>query len=164
MLAALAPDDLGYRLLLLLHLLAVVSGFGSMFVYPPLGRVLRQRGQSAAAVSAATLDATNRISMPSIFAAAVFGIALVAVSDFKFSEAWISIAFGVFIAIAAVAAVLYVPNLRRIDALAAGGQGPAEEAGATELDHRVKRSGMYIGLIHLGFLVLMVDMIWKPGA
>ena len=64
------------------------------------------------------------------------------------------------------------PNLKAMDALA-GEAGrrrrrPPATAGrrreVAELQERGKKAGMFGGLLHLIFLLLLIDMIWKPGS
>jgi hypothetical protein len=43
-----------------------------------------------------------------------------------------------------------------------GPNGPPAEV--LELQERGKQAGMYGGLLHLLFLLLMIDMVWKPGS
>ncbi|MBI2704653.1 MAG: hypothetical protein HYX32_05100 [Actinobacteria bacterium] len=166
-----------YKLVFLLHLASVVVGFGSSFVYPVLGAKARGLGPSSPkesyAIAHAGLETSKIITTPMIYAAGAFGIVLVFLSEgaFKFSQAWISIAFLLFIAAALIAALLHLPNLKAMDALqaklAAGtvtpnpaGGPPAEVA---ELAERGSKAGAYGGLLHVLWLLLMIDMIWKPG-
>jgi hypothetical protein len=107
----------------------------------------------------------------SIYLAALFGVLLVVFSgdSWKFSQVWISIAFVLFIA-GAVLGYLLGANSKKMLGLqealvsgeAKGGPGgpPPEVA---ELQALGKRSAMFGGLAHLMFLLLLIDMIWKPG-
>jgi hypothetical protein len=169
-LADLTPDTFGYRLLFLLHLTCVVVGFGSSFVYPILGVEGRRRGGAPAqALSQSTLLAAGRLTTPVIYLAGGFGLILAIVSPFDMGSAWIAIGLLVFLAAVLFAGFVHVPNLKAMDRLlgevvaadpAAGGPPPQ----AAELDARGKKAAMYGGILHLAFLVLMIDMIWKPGA
>ena len=74
----------------------------------------------------------------------------------------------VFLAAALFAWFVHTPNLKKMDKLrrssskdgapAAGGPPPQ----VAELQARGKRAGMNGGLLHLAFLLLVIDMIWKP--
>ena len=170
-LAVMGDDSFAYRLVFLLHLLAVIVGFGSSFVYPVMGREARvRRGVEAHALTQASLRTAKAITTSPIYLAGATGILLVIMSDaIGFDEAWISIAFVLFIVSAVVAGALHLPNLRRMDELlgqmAGGGPpqgGPPPQL--AELEQRGKRAGMYGGILHLSFLALMIDMIWKPGS
>ena len=175
-LAVLGDDTFAYRLVFLLHLLTVIVGFGSSFVYPVMGREARVRkGVEAYALTQASLRSATAITTPPIYLAGVTGILLVIMSDaIGFDEAWISIAFVLFIVSAIVAGALHLPNLKRMEELVGQMAGSGAAAGAppeggppsqlAELELRGKRAGMYSGILHLAFLGLMIDMIWKPGS
>jgi hypothetical protein len=191
-LAVLGDDTFAYRFVFLLHLLAVILGFGSSFVYPFLGREARaRRGEQAHALIDSSLKASNTLTTPPIYIAGATGILLVIMSDaIDFDEAWVSIAFVLFFLSAGLGGFLHVPNLRRMSQLArelsaagpppdaagaAASAGPGGSTGAgtspggpppqlAELQARGKRAGMYGGILHLSFLALMIDMIWKPGS
>jgi hypothetical protein len=89
-----------------------------------------------------------------------------------FSETWVTLAFVLFIAGVCVSEFVHSPNLKAMDALqeklvsgAAGapaGGGPPPEV--AELQARGKRAGMVGGILHLIFFLILIDMIWKPGA
>jgi hypothetical protein len=169
-LAKLFADDFGYRLLLLLHLLFVIVGFGTSFAYPALASRARKLPPAEAhAIGHATLQIARPLTTYSIWLAGLFGIVLVGASEqWKFSQAWVSIAFVLFFAAAIFSWFVHVPTLQKMDALqeellagpppTAGGPPPQ----VAELQARGKRAGMYGGLLHLAFLLLVIDMIWKP--
>jgi hypothetical protein len=91
-------------------------------------------------------------------------------NEWKFSQTWVSIAFVLFLIGVGVSLFVHQPNLRAMNALQeklvsgqatpAQGGPPAEVA---ELQARGKRAGMVGGILHLIFLLLVIDMIWKPG-
>ncbi|MCU0269540.1 MAG: hypothetical protein MUF83_12980 [Acidimicrobiales bacterium] len=178
MVFALADSDtLAYRIFFLLHLLAVVVGFGSTFVYPMLAAKARKLPPSEAGaaynINKAAMEVSKSITTPAIWAAGAFGVILILLSEdaIEFSDPWISIAFLLFFAGVGISYGLHTPNLKAMGALQeklvngevtppAGGGPPAEVA---ELQARGKRAAMYGGLLHLLFLLLMIDMIWKPS-
>lgn len=130
-----------YKVLLLLHIVAIVAAFGPALLYPLLGR---SRANKVAA------DTNQRISLPALVLAGVFGIGLIGSSDkmYKFSQAWVSAALVIWILLIVDCAALLRPAL----------------AGAADGDERaVTRAGIFTGLLHLGLVVLLVLMIWKPG-
>jgi hypothetical protein len=167
--AALVKGDFGYDVLYLLHILLIVVGFGTSFAYPALAARARQLPPAEGhAIGHASLGISKGLTTYPIWAAGAVGIVLVAVSEgWKFSQAWVSIAFVLFFASALFAWFVHMPNLKRLDALQeellAGppsqGSPPPQVA---EIQARGKRAGMYGGLLHLAFLLLVIDMIWKP--
>jgi uncharacterized membrane protein len=170
--AKLFENDFGYQLLLLLHLIAVVVGFGSSFVWPALAaRARKLEPAQAYAMNSTALGLGKGLTTYPIYAAGLTGIVLVAVSEpWGFDQTWISIAFLLFILGVCVSLFLHTPNLKAMNALqerlVSGGGTPTQggpPAEVAELQERGKRAGMYGGLLHLIFLLLMIDMIWKPG-
>jgi hypothetical protein len=170
----------GHELFLFLHILCAIVGFGSTFVYPALAsRARKLPPEQGYAISHTALDISKVVSRPFIYLTGIFGIVLVyiygnTIDDMgeAFSQTWITIAFVLFIIGICVSEFLHSPNLKAMDALqeklvsgAAGaptGGGPPTEV--AELQERGKKAGMFGGLLHLTFLLLLIDMIWKPGA
>jgi hypothetical protein len=77
----------------------------------------------------------------------------------------------VYLAIVAVMVFLVAPNARAIDELGAKLADGAVSAGpaggpppeAAELEERTKKAGAFTGVVHLLWVLIMIDMIWKPG-
>lgn len=172
-----ARGEFLYNVVLLGHILAVVVGFGSSFVWPVLAA--RARGMAADqgyAVSHTAFELGKPLTTYPIWVAGGLGIVLVLMeqlqefSTIEFSQTWISIAFVLFFGAAAFSWFVHVPNLKKMDELqgrlVAGDvtpnpNGPPKEA--LELAERGKQAAMYGGVLHLLFLLLLIDMIWKPG-
>jgi hypothetical protein len=169
--AKLFEFDFGYRFLLLLHIVLVVVGFGSSFVYAALAsRARKLPPVEGHAIGHASLEVSKGLTTYPIWAAGFVGVVLVGASEqWKFSQAWVSIALVIFIAAALFAWFVHTPNLKKMDELQeemlamdgpppAGGPPPQ----VAELQARGKKAGMFGGLLHLAFLILVIDMIWKP--
>jgi uncharacterized membrane protein len=166
-------DDFGYRFLFLLHIVMVVIGFGSSFVYPAMARRARKRAAAEGhAITELSLQVGRELTTGPIYLAGLTGIVLVAVSEqWKFSQSWVSIAFVLFFVGVGISAFVHTPNLKKMEALQAsllaGSAGATSSGGAppevAELETRGKRAGMTGGILHLIFLLLVIDMIWKPG-
>lgn len=166
-----AIDSFGYRLVYLLHILTVIIAFGASFALPVLGTKLQKLdGTARAEAYAMTFDTAKILIAPFIVAAGAFGILLVALADdvdvIAFDQAWVSASMTVWIVIAAVSWFLLTPTERRSVELSRqlAANDDADADAQTELDGLAKKSAAYGGMVHLGFLVLMVLMIWKPGA
>lgn len=166
-----------YELVLLLHLLAAVVGFGTTFVWPVLAsRARKMEPAEGHALNRLALELGKPLSTYPIYATGVFGLILVIISAvddgwWAFDQMWISAAMLLFVVAAGIAGGLHYPNLKKMDALQArlvSGEakptpnGPPPEV--LELEERGKQAAMYGGLLHLLFLLLMIDMVWKPGA
>lgn len=155
-LAALASDDLGYRLLLFGHLAAVIAGFGAAMVLPAFRRAALSG--RAPGVVGATATVFVRTVLPGIWLAGIFGFLLVLLGgSYDFDETWISVAMALFLVLAVLVTFLLFPNTRRLAALAG-----SPDAGP-ELARRGRRIEIVSGIVNLLFLVLLIDMVWKPG-
>jgi uncharacterized membrane protein len=170
--------EFAYDSLLFLHILTVIVGFGSTFVYPLYAAKARAAGPPASLVmSEASIEVAKIVTTPVIYAAGVLGLLLVFVADDPgelFKEAWLSISMLLYLVAVLFSAFVHVPNLRAmvgiqesLAAKAAGGPPPAGAEGGPpaevlELEARGKRAGMNGGILHLAFAVVLVLMVFKP--
>lgn len=172
-------DGFVYNLVLLLHLLSVIVAVGSSFVWAALSaRARNLEPREAHAIGSIMLRLENGMTSMPFYAAGATGLLLVlfsTIDDFGpwgFDQAWISIAFALFIIGVLVALFLHKPNLKAMNELEArllAGGGTPGQAGSppaevVELEERGKQAAMYGGILHLVALLLIIDMVWKPGA
>jgi hypothetical protein len=161
-----------YKLMYLLHLGAVIVGFGSAVVGSFLGARARDLPPGEAMVAAKLASQVSRaLTNGPVIAAGIFGLLLVVLSDgaYTFAQTWISVAFLLYFAVVGVLMFLIRPNARAMESLGASlassgapkAGGPPKEVG--ELAERGKKAAMYTGIVHLLWILLMLDMIWKPG-
>jgi hypothetical protein len=173
MLAALRGDETVYHLLVVGHLIAVIVGFGSTFVYPLLGaQASKVRGKEGAAISDATLFAAHRVTTPVIYIAAIFGLILVGVGPYDWSDRFVQAAIPIVIFGVLFAGFVHVPNLAAMNKLSheLAEMGPppvgAEMTGpppqAVELERRGQRAQMTGAVTTLVFLALVLLMVFKP--
>jgi uncharacterized membrane protein len=159
-------DDTIYGIVLFLHILAVIIGFGPTFVYPVYAAMARKRpGPEGLAINQVTLEIGKRFEY-AIYAVPILGILLILLSDevFEFSDPWISASFVAYLVALGISLGLHQPNLRALVALQGtiGPSGPTAEQGR-ELEERGKKAGMFGGILHLLLVVLLWLMIFKPG-
>lgn len=172
LLAALAADSTAYRLLVLGHILCVIVGFGSTFVYPIIGNhASKVRGIGAAEISNASEKAGKFLSEPFIIGVAVFGVALALTGPYEFGDKFVGISFGLYVVAMIFSFGVHLPNLAKMNKLAnelaamgpppAGAQsGPPPQA--VEMEKRGKDAARNGGILHLLFAVILVLMVWKP--
>jgi uncharacterized membrane protein len=152
-----------YKFVEVLHILAVVVGFGGIFLGGVIGAKAKSRGgpggQAAADVA---FDVTEHWSQWFIYAVPVLGILLVVMSDdaWKFSDPWISISFLLYIVFVGLLHGLHLPNVRRMNELIAGGSGND----VAELDARANKAGLVGGALNLIWVVVLFLMVFRPGA
>lgn len=111
----------GFRLLVLLHLVCVIGGFGSIAYNGLYFTLARRLGSSDEAAVMHTNNEVSTLSELLIYGAFAFGIAAVASSDhaYSFSEGWVILAV-----------VLYLLNLGILHGLIRPRQRAYREAAA----------------------------------
>lgn len=151
MLLAATLSTFGYRVFFLLHILAVIVAFAPAFVSPFLSA--RYQSEDAHIPSdLATKLARNSVQVhgPALVLTGLFGFGLIGLSDnvFKFSQSWISIAMVLWFIMLAVLFGLLIPAEKKVG------------NGDVAAESKVSAFG---GMLHLLLLLMLIDMIWKPG-
>jgi uncharacterized membrane protein len=143
-----AMDSTGYKVMLLIHILAVVIGFAPAWLTPVLMR-LTAAGDKAAADGLET--SILRFSLPGIAVAGLLGFGLAGMSDkvYSMSQTWLSTAAVLWLILLAVIAFVARPAIK---AFRDGDEGAR------------KMVMMSTGITHLILVVTIGLMIWKPGA
>lgn len=166
-----------YKTLLVLHLLAVILGFGPAMMAGLYGaEAKKRRGREGLAISEATMTVVGTFAEKFIYAVPILGILLIFASDdaWKFSQAWVSASLAIYIAAIAIVHAVHFPNLKRMNVLmtelVSGAPPPGAAAGAggpppqvAELEARGKKAGMVGGLLSLMVVVVVILMVFKPG-
>jgi hypothetical protein len=160
----------GYKTLVLLHLLCVVGGFGAV-AYNGLYLSLahrRPQGQGSGAI----LEVNSLVSGMAellIYGALVFGVGAVTASNstIKFSQAWVSAAFGIYLADLAILhgwirrhQRQYTEITRQLEA-APPGPRPVAVDQLTTLE---KRIALGWGVFNLLVVAAIYLMVFKPGS
>lgn len=147
-----AQNDFGYRVFFLLHILAIIVAFAPGFVWPVITARLRKEGGQPLGPTMSKIQAGNtvRVHGPALLAAGVFGFGLIGLSDkaWKFSQSWVSIAMVLWFVMLGVVYGLLAPAERKA--------GKGDEAAE-------QRVAMFGGMLHVLLLLMLIDMIWKPG-
>jgi len=141
----------GYKLFFLLHIFAVVVAFAPGFVNPILSARYKKEGTSIPGELGEKLyKDSQQIHGPALVLVAFFGLGMVGMSDkvYEFSQTWVSIALLLWFLMVGVVFGLLLPAEKK----AAAGDEVAES-----------RVAMFGGMMHVLFLLMLVDMIWKPG-
>ncbi len=154
-------DDL-YKLVLVLHILAAIIGFGGMFIAGFYGNEAGKRpGREGLAIAETTLAVTGRIPTAAIYAVPILGILLILMSDdtWKFSEAWISLSLLLYIVAVALAVTVQVPAIRRMVAVRQGAGG----AQPLQMRAEEKKVATVGAIVNLLWVVILFLMVFKPG-
>ncbi len=151
-----------YDLVLVLHILAVIIGFGGMFIAGFYGAEARNRpGREGLAVADSTLKVTSMAPTMAVYTVPVLGILLIFLSDdtWKFSQAWISLSFLLYFVLIALAVAVQVPAIRKMVAMRSGAEG-AQPLQLQALDKKVAAVG---GIVNLLWVAILFLMVFKPG-
>ena len=149
-----------YNLVLVLHILAVIIGFGGMFIAGFYGDESRRLpADEGLVVAQATMKVSGQVPTVAVYAVPILGILLVLMSDdvWQFSQAWISISFLLYIVLMGLATGLQVPTLRKLVALRAAG------GNATQVEALGKRAAVVGAIVNVLWVITLALMVFKPG-
>jgi uncharacterized membrane protein len=144
-------NSFGYKLFLLLHILAVIVAFAPNFVWPFVSVRLKKANKPAGPTIAELAEGNSaKIHGPALALAGIFGFGLIGLSDevWEFSQAWISAGMLVWFLALGVVFGMMAPAEKRV------AQG---DVGAEKI---LSMSG---GILHLLLALELIIMIWKPG-
>jgi hypothetical protein len=163
-------ESTGFRILLLLHLLCVIGGFGAVAyngLYLALGR---QQKVGAGPVLAANTQVSS-LGELLIYGAALFGIAAAGSSHGadKFSQAWLIAALALYVVLLGILHGWIRPRRRRYDnvtvALAAATRTApqAQAPDIAELAHLDRQIQAGWGVFNIIVVATLVLMVFRPG-
>jgi uncharacterized membrane protein len=163
--------SVGFNILVLLHILCVIGGFGAV-AYNALYMSLAQRrprGGTGAILEVNTL--VSGFAEMLIYAALLFGIGAVAASKstIKFSDAWVSAAFAVYLVDIAILHGWIKRHQRQYAAVVSRLETPGAEPGSTAVDvAELKQLERRVSLGWAAFNLLVVAavylMVFQPGS
>ena len=170
MTASLSTTDTLYRVLLLIHIITVIVGMGGVTLNALYAAEIRKRpGPGGRAIGEANF-AVSEVAEKFIYAIPVTGILMVAFgSSWSFGETWVWLSLVVYVIGIGISHSVMIPGARRMNALMlemeqgpppAGGP-PPQVAEIQSIGARMAKAGP---ILHLSLVVLIVLMIWKPGA
>ena len=159
-----------YHVLVVLHLLCVIGGFGAL-AYNALYMSLAQRRPTGGTGAILEVNAlVSGLAELLIYAALVFGIGAVASSHstVKFSQAWVSAALGVYVAAVGVLHG-WIKRHQRLYAgivakLESGADPATREKDVAELMGLEKRVGFGWGVFNALVIAAVYLMVFKPGS
>jgi hypothetical protein len=151
-----------YKAVLVLHILAVIIGFGGMFIAGFYGNEARGLpGREGLAVANTTLKVTGRIPTVGVCAAPILGILLILLSDdeIKFSAMWISLSLLLYIVLMGLATGIQVPTIRKMVAMRAGADG----AQSMEIQAMGRKVATVSAVVNVLWVVILILMVFQPG-
>jgi uncharacterized membrane protein len=165
-----ALDDTGYRVVLVLHILCAIVGFGAVTLNGIYAAQVRsRRGPEAVAIAEANYQA-SKVGMYFVYAVIVLGFALVGMSDkaWKFGQTWVWLAIVLWVAAVGLAHGAIVPREKKVIALlregpVAGGGPGAASASDGQVEALMRQVSLF-GLLYVAAVVaILCLMVWKPG-
>jgi len=128
----------GYRIMGLLHIIAAVAAFGPVLMYPGL----KKAGETA------TLARLHmRVTFPALIVMWVLGMGLAGMSEdaYKVSQTWMALSIVVWVILVVASWLLIRPAI------------------TDDSPSAVSKMAAGSGITHLGLVIGLVLMIWKPG-
>lgn len=158
-----------YKLLLVLHILSAIVGFGTVFLNGLRGAEAKKRkGPEGLAIIDSTI-AVSDVAMKVIYLVFVFGVALVLTSDdtWKFGHLWVGLSMGLFIIAMGLSHGVLRPTVHRMRALmaemvAAGPAPGGPPPQVAEMEQRGRTTAVVSTTLNLILVTILVLMIWKP--
>ena len=165
----------GYKIVLVLHLLSVVVGFGTVMLNGIRGAEAKKRpGPGGLAIGESGFK-VNSVAEKFIYLVPIFGIGLIFMSDdvWSFGQTWVWLALLLYVIGISVSHAVLIPAEKRMNVLAAelvamgpppegapaGGPPPqVVEMGA--LEKKLAASG---GLLNVLVVIVVALMVFKPG-
>ena len=153
-----SPFGTVYKIMFLLHIVAIVAAFAPMVIHPVMGAQAKGDGGGTVERVAGYMAANSRrIHFPALIAVGIFGLGMVFSSKpsgaddaaWGFDQTWVSLALLVWIALCGIVSAVITPGERKL------------AAGDLDAEKKVALGGQIATVL---FLVMLYLMIWKPGA
>lgn len=170
----LGSNDTVYGIVLLLHILAAIVGFGGVQLNDLYAQQAQQRpGREGVAINQAVW-AVSKVAEIFIYLVFVFGVLLVLMSEndlISFSDIWIWLSILLYLIGIGLSHAILFPSVRKANALAdelsrtegppPGVQGPPPQV--AQLEALGKKIGMTDMVLKLLLVAVLFLMIFKPG-
>jgi uncharacterized membrane protein len=164
----------GYDVVLVLHILASIVGFGTVVLNGVRGAHAKARpGPGGLAIGESAFQ-VSKIAELFIYTVPIFGIGLVFMSDdaWEFEQAWIAISIVLYIVGLGISHGVMMPSEKKMNSLAAelvaAGPPPAGAAGGpppqvAQMEALEKKLAIGGTVLNLLLVVIVVLMVFKPG-
>ncbi len=151
---------------LILHIAAIIVGFGPTFVFALVASSMQKEPQHALFGARIMHLIESRLVIPALTLAPLFGAALIITKRYEFwRSTWLLIAVPIFIVVWTIGVFFNRPLGHRIRAtleeITAGRGGPQSLADLQAMGKRAQLLGI---VIMSGMATILVLMVWRPGA
>ena len=161
-----------YKIVLALHILCAIVGFGAVFLNGLYGQQAKSRKGAEGLAIAEANELVSKVGEYFIYAVFILGIALVLIGDpvHKFGQTWVWLAMTLYVVGIGISHGLLLPRVRRLMALAnelnqsgppAAGSGPPPQV--IEMETVGKQVGIYGASLNLLLVVILTLMVFKPN-
>lgn len=163
-----------YDFVLFLHVMAVIIGFGTVFLNGMYGAQAKQRpGPGGVAIGEANFS-VSAVAEWFIYSVPITGIVLVLMWEpLEFEQLWVWLSILLYLIALGISHGSQIPASRRMNELAKemANAGPPPEGAAAggpppqvaEMEELGKRLGAGGAVLNLILVVIVILMIWKPG-
>lgn len=158
-----------YNVVLLLHIVAMIVGFGGVLLNGIYAREGQKRpGPGGLAVAEANYAVSMGIAEKFIYAVPFLGVLLVIFGEWSWGDTWVWLSIVIYVVSLGISHSVVIPNARRINGLlgemvSAGppvGGPPPQVVQVAALGKKIGTASM---VLHLGLVAILVLMIWKPA-
>lgn len=164
------PGGWLYDLMVLLHVICAIGGFGVLAYRGMVLSLARERGDAAAAGVLAVYGQVSQVGEILVYGVVVFGAAAIGASGRPayFHRAWVVAALAVFVAIIGLLHGVVRPAERRYRSVMLelahmpGTPPPGQPPQLLELQKLRRRIGAGIGLFNICLLGALFLMVYKP--
>jgi uncharacterized membrane protein len=146
-----------YQLLLVIHIVTVVVGIGTVSLNGLYGAQAKKAGPNGGNAVVRANFAVTEVAEYFIYAIPVTGILMILKNDaFELSDTWVWMSIALYVAAVGIAHGVLRPSSKRMIELTAGPPTPEMEV----VGKKLAMAGTANELIAVALIVLMV---WKPG-
>jgi uncharacterized membrane protein len=165
----------GYDIVFVLHLLAVVVGFGTVMLNGIRGAEAKKRPGPGGLAIGESGHLVNSVAEKFIYAVPLFGIGLVFMSDdvWSFGQTWVWLAIILYVVGIGVSHAVMIPSEKRMNVLAgelvsAGPPPSGAPAGGpppqvVEMEALGKKMAAAGALLNVLVVIVVALMVFKPG-
>jgi uncharacterized membrane protein len=168
---ALGQEGWLYRIVLLLHVIAAIAGFGGVVLNGFYAAQSQARpGPAGRAISEANYSVVM-VAEKFIYSVPLLGIAMVLLSDgaFSFGTTWVWLSLLLYVLALTLSHTVMIPSHRRLNQLMLEMETAAPPAGGpppqvAQLEAIGKKLAGTSMVLNLALITILVLMIWKPGS
>jgi uncharacterized membrane protein len=141
-----------YEASLAIHVVAAIAGFGATFACPVIQLVAERRDAPALGLTA-ILAISRWVAVPAALVVGLTGVYQTTSGPYGFGDAWLSVGFGLYLAVMAVATGYLAPAYRRA-------LRTTDPAG---YDAAMRGPNVVGALLSAAIITIAVLMVVKPG-